>query len=147
MTTTGGHLDPARRLELLLEIRKGGYCLRAGSTRESQAAVEAQLAEWRNLDALRDIKLRTVQEATPTGEQLRVAVAVLTMSGLAFLAQLAPDVPESSARILVVDDESAVLTLTTRMLRHGGYDALQATSAGQALAILERQGPAIDLVI
>jgi len=55
----------------------------------------------------------------------------------------------ASARhhILVVDDEHVVLTLTSRMLRSAGYDALEAASARHALNILDRGDPAVDLVI
>jgi DNA-binding NtrC family response regulator len=49
--------------------------------------------------------------------------------------------------ILVVDDEHVVLTLTSRMLRTAGYNALEAPSARHALAILERGDPSVDLVI
>lgn len=49
--------------------------------------------------------------------------------------------------ILVVDDEHVVLTLTSRMLRTAGYNALEAPSARHALSILERGEPAVDLVI
>ncbi len=60
--------------------------------------------------------------------------------------------PSSSAdgegrHILVVDDEHVVLTLTSRMLRSAGYNALEAPSARQALSILELGDPAVDLVI
>jgi len=53
----------------------------------------------------------------------------------------------SGRHILVVDDEHVVLTLTSRMLRSAGYNALEAPSARQALSILELADPPVDLVI
>lgn len=49
--------------------------------------------------------------------------------------------------ILVVDDEHVVLSLTSRMLRSAGYNALEAASARHALNILEAGEPTVDLVI
>lgn len=51
------------------------------------------------------------------------------------------------AVILVVDDEAAVNRLVTRYLSHLGYRVLDATSAEQALAVVRRAAPRIDLVI
>jgi len=53
----------------------------------------------------------------------------------------------ASRHILVVDDEQVVLTLTGRMLRAVGYGVLEASSAREALRLLERRDPPIDLVI
>lgn len=49
--------------------------------------------------------------------------------------------------ILVVDDEAAVNRLVTRYLRHLGYTVLDAGSASEALALVRRQEPRIDLVL
>ena len=54
---------------------------------------------------------------------------------------------ESTPRVLVVDDEKLVLTLASRLLRDAGYAAVEAGSARQALEILERSEPPIDLVL
>lgn len=51
------------------------------------------------------------------------------------------------AMILVVDDESAVTRLVTRYLAHLGYGVLDATSAEEALAIVYRVAPRIDVVV
>jgi two-component system cell cycle sensor histidine kinase/response regulator CckA len=51
------------------------------------------------------------------------------------------------AVILVVDDEAAVNRLVTRYLSHLGYGVLDATSAEEALAIVRRGAPRIDVVI
>ncbi len=51
------------------------------------------------------------------------------------------------AVILVVDDEAAVNRLVTRYLSHLGYRVLDATSAEEALAIVRRGAPRIDLVV
>lgn len=48
-------------------------------------------------------------------------------------------------RILVVDDEEALLNLTATRLQRQGYDVLTATDAQQALQILERE-PGIKLL-
>ncbi len=53
----------------------------------------------------------------------------------------------ASRHILVVDDEQVVLTLTGRMLRAVGYGVLEASSAREALRLLERRDPPIDLVL
>jgi two-component system cell cycle sensor histidine kinase/response regulator CckA len=58
-----------------------------------------------------------------------------------------PDAAAASRHILVVDDEQVVLTLTGRMLRDGGYGVLEALSAREALRLLERRDPPVDLVI
>ena len=54
---------------------------------------------------------------------------------------------EPPAVILVVDDEPAVNCLVTRYLSHLGYTVLDAGSAEEALGIVWRQAPRIDLVL
>jgi CheY-like chemotaxis protein len=49
--------------------------------------------------------------------------------------------------ILVVDDEAAVNRLVTRYLVHLGYRVLEAGSAAEALAIVRRQAPRVDVVL
>jgi len=58
-----------------------------------------------------------------------------------------PPIAAATRHILVVDDEQVVLTLTGRMLRAVGYGVLEASSAREALRLLERRDPPIDLVI
>ena len=87
MSTPSKPFTSERRLELLREIRDGGYTLRAGPSAEAQAVLAAKLAEWRELDKLQDIRVRTIHETTVAGEELRMAVAILTLTGLRFLAE------------------------------------------------------------
>jgi two-component system, cell cycle sensor histidine kinase and response regulator CckA len=51
------------------------------------------------------------------------------------------------AVILVVDDEDAVNRLVSRYLTHLGYQVLEACSGEEALAVVRRQRPAIDVVL
>lgn len=84
-TTAPQPVTPERRMELLREIQGGAHSLRGHSSRDAQAAVEAKLVEWRELDQRQDIRLRTIHEIAPAGERLRLAVAILTVSGVTFL--------------------------------------------------------------
>jgi hypothetical protein len=84
MTTSSGPLSPERRLALLRDIRDGRYALQAGPSPEAQAVLAAKLAEWRELVKLEDIRMRTIYESTAPGEEARVALAALTLSGLRF---------------------------------------------------------------
>jgi two-component system, cell cycle sensor histidine kinase and response regulator CckA len=52
----------------------------------------------------------------------------------------------SAARILVVDDESLVRTQVRRMLESHGYTVLEAADGVAALAVLERDAPALVLL-
>jgi CheY-like chemotaxis protein len=54
---------------------------------------------------------------------------------------------EPPAVILVVDDEAAVNRLLTRYLSHLGYRVVEAGSAAEALAVVRRQAPRIDVVL
>jgi len=84
-------LSPERRLALLRDIRDGRDTLRAGPSAEAQAVLAAKLAEWRELARLQDITLRTVYETTATKEELELAVAILSPSGLRFLEEHDPE--------------------------------------------------------
>jgi CheY-like chemotaxis protein len=70
-----------RRLELLREIREGADSVRGGCSGATQAAVNGRLAEWGELEALRDIKVRVILETRNNREQLLAAFAVITPSG------------------------------------------------------------------
>ncbi|HEU5039372.1 MAG TPA: ATP-binding protein, partial [Gemmatimonadales bacterium] len=52
-----------------------------------------------------------------------------------------------SARILVVEDEEPVRTITSRVLRDEGYEVIEARHGGEALARLEEHGDGISLVL
>jgi CheY-like chemotaxis protein len=54
---------------------------------------------------------------------------------------------EPPAVILVVDDEGVVNRLVTRYLSHLGYRVIGAASAEEALALVRRRDPRIDLVL
>jgi two-component system cell cycle sensor histidine kinase/response regulator CckA len=58
-----------------------------------------------------------------------------------------PPIAAATRHILVVDDEQVVVTLTGRMLRSVGYGVLEASSAREALRLLERRDPPVDLVL
>jgi hypothetical protein len=47
----------------------------------------AKLAEWQELVRLDDIRVRTLHEITVAGEELLLAAAALTTSGLKFLEE------------------------------------------------------------
>jgi two-component system, cell cycle sensor histidine kinase and response regulator CckA len=51
------------------------------------------------------------------------------------------------AVILVVDDEAQVNRLVSRYLTHLGYRVLEATSAEEALSIVRRQRPRVNVVL
>src|SRR6201998_2857871 len=55
------------------------------------------------------------------------------------------DLPDRSARILVVDDEQSIQTLLSYPLRKEGYDVVQATDGRQALDRFDEQ--TFDLVV
>jgi CheY-like chemotaxis protein len=57
------------------------------------------------------------------------------------------DADAATRQILVVDDEPVVLALTSRMLRDAEYGVLQASSAREALRLLEAGDPSVDLVL
>ena len=51
-----------------------------------------------------------------------------------------------SIRVLVVDDEPAVLNLVTRVLGQAGYDTVPAPDGPSALTVAQRSGP-FDLLL
>jgi CheY-like chemotaxis protein len=55
--------------------------------------------------------------------------------------------PVLHATILVVDDEEAINRLVTRFFTHIGYNVVAATSGEEALTIVRRRRPPIDLVL
>jgi CheY-like chemotaxis protein len=57
-------------------------------------------------------------------------------------------VPEGGAEtVLVVEDEAVVRDLACRSLRHFGYTVLEARHGAEALALVERNGRTLDLVL
>ena len=61
------------------------------------------------------------------------------------IGRQAPD--PAAKRVLVVDDEPTVLTVTSRMLTTAGYAVTEASGAREALRLLELGDPRVDLVI
>lgn len=55
--------------------------------------------------------------------------------------------PQGSERILMVDDEEAVLTMTRQMVEHLGYKVTAVDNSPQALKIFEADPQAFDLII
>jgi CheY-like chemotaxis protein len=80
-------LSYSRRLELLREIRDGADSVRGPGSGDPQDSVKARLAEWEELEALRDIKVRVVWETRNDREQLLAAFAVITPSGEKLLGE------------------------------------------------------------
>ncbi|MBU2602011.1 MAG: MtnX-like HAD-IB family phosphatase [Actinobacteria bacterium] len=56
-------------------------------------------------------------------------------------------IPRGRETVLVVDDELPVLRLAARTLTGVGYTVIEATDAETALAIVDREGDRIDLVV
>jgi CheY-like chemotaxis protein len=49
--------------------------------------------------------------------------------------------------VLVVDDDPAVLQVALKVLRRGGYNALQASGGLEALRMMEEAGGKVDLLL
>jgi two-component system cell cycle sensor histidine kinase/response regulator CckA len=54
---------------------------------------------------------------------------------------LAPDPRHAGATVLVVDDERGVREIAARILERGGFRVLEARDGGEALQLVDRQGP------
>jgi len=80
-------LTTARRLALVREIRDGGHILRPGPSAEEQAAWATKLLAWRELERLRDIRVRIFEGTTESGVELQAAIAVVTLSCMKYLEQ------------------------------------------------------------
>lgn len=78
-------------------------------------------------------------------EKLSFQAMTISDDSLASLESLRP-----GSRILVVDDHPDHLSVLTLFLRRAGADVVGATSAREALAVIEKacqSGPPIDLVV
>jgi PAS domain S-box-containing protein len=62
-------------------------------------------------------------------------------------AQTPARLPLAPRRVLLVDDEPGVRTVVRRMLEHAGYEVLEASGGLEALAVLDREPVAIDLLL
>ncbi|MCM0081407.1 PAS domain S-box protein [Geomonas sp. Red32] len=58
-----------------------------------------------------------------------------------------PRIPAGSGRVLVVEDDSDVRSMTTAMLKKMGYSVLQAETPEGALELFDSHGDGIDLVL
>jgi two-component system cell cycle sensor histidine kinase/response regulator CckA len=54
---------------------------------------------------------------------------------------------EERLRILIVDDDLSMRKILYRILENGGYDVLSASSGMEAVAILRRSSPSVNLLI
>ena len=59
----------------------------------------------------------------------------------------APESPNGTETVLVVDDESLLLTMAETILKDYGYKVLTANSGHKALDLLKQEDPRVDLVI
>jgi DNA-binding NtrC family response regulator len=55
--------------------------------------------------------------------------------------------PSGARRLLIVDDDPAVLSVTETILKRQGFEVLTATHAAQALQIVKEHTAEIDMVI
>jgi two-component system cell cycle sensor histidine kinase/response regulator CckA len=89
-------------------------------------------------------------EQTMIPEELTPARRLQLLREILGGAHRAPNVGSDAAgrkHILVVDDEHVVLTITSRVLKNAGYGVLEATSAREALRLLEQRESLVDLVL
>ncbi|MEE8271425.1 MAG: response regulator [Alphaproteobacteria bacterium] len=85
----------------------------------------------------------TVESLRGKGSSLTIHLPLATGPAKVVDPILAP----RGGAVLVVDDEQTVRDFVTLALEELGYDVWCAASAEEALAVLERQGEAIDLVL
>ena len=62
-------------------------------------------------------------------------------------AQRSPEVQRGSGRVLVVDDEEAIIAMLRRVLPHRGYDAVCCTSPVEAVALFDAAPYDFDVVV
>ncbi len=62
-------------------------------------------------------------------------------------SRIAIDAPQGTETILLVEDNDSVRELTAKMLRRLGYHVLVAGHGKAALALIQDEGPAIDLLL
>jgi len=55
--------------------------------------------------------------------------------------------PRPSARVLVADDEEAVLTVTCKTLERLGYECVRCSNGAEALALLSEDQPDVDIAL
>jgi CheY-like chemotaxis protein len=60
---------------------------------------------------------------------------------------MSPQYSQSSKTILVVDDDSGVVTVVCRILTTCGYQVLEATSVAEAIAAVQQSPTGVDLLV
>jgi two-component system cell cycle sensor histidine kinase/response regulator CckA len=60
---------------------------------------------------------------------------------------MSPQHPQSSKTILVVDDDSSVVTVVCKILTTCGYQVLEATSVEEAIAAVQQNRSGIDMLV
>jgi CheY-like chemotaxis protein/two-component sensor histidine kinase len=89
-----------------------------------------------------------VVSTVDVGTTFRIVLPLVTARETAVAAELpAVTVPNGRGCILVVDDESGVRMVATRLLRRLGYEVIEAGGGLEALRIAEEKRGAIDLLI
>jgi hypothetical protein len=62
-------------------------------------------------------------------------------------APIAPRPARAAYRVLVVDDDEACCYAVAKLIRHAGYDVVEASSFAPALTALEVAGQPVDLLL
>jgi two-component system, cell cycle sensor histidine kinase and response regulator CckA len=81
------------------------------------------------------------------GASFRIYLPLVDAPVLAREPSSAPGAASGTETVLVVEDETMVRAMVVRSLREEGYDVLEADSAAEALALLDRSGADVRLVI
>jgi PAS domain S-box-containing protein len=90
----------------------------------------------------------SIQSEQGKGTTVHLYFPVQTASVAVKSAAQKPPMPAGHGeRVLLVDDESTLVTIGTKMLQHLGYQVTAFTSAKEALAAFARQPNEFDLVI
>ena len=58
-----------------------------------------------------------------------------------------PVPPARAGRVLLVEDDRAVLTIAARILRRGGYDVIETTNGRQAIEVFSSLEGRVDLIL
>ncbi|MBE2251285.1 MAG: response regulator [Myxococcus sp.] len=88
----------------------------------------------------------TVESAVGVGTTFKVYLPAA--EGAAITSRLTPlPLPTGGGTVLVVDDEESVRSSTSRLLEECGLSTLVAADGREALALFERHGPRIGLVL
>lgn len=65
----------------------------------------------------------------------------------ATLTKTADDIHSGEGTVLIIDDETPVLTVTAKMLQKLGYDTLTASNGSEAVRLVQSGSPPIDCII